>query len=246
MSVFITGTDTGAGKTVLAAAVLSVLRRAGVDAVPMKPVQTGCTERAGVRQIPDLDFLLRMSGCPTEEAERTWRAPYAYEPACSPHLAARLAGEIISTERIARALRELEQRHDFVVVEGAGGLMVPLNERELMLDLIRRLELPVLVVARTGLGTLNHTLLTLSALRAAEIEPAGIVFSGLHPGPLSYLEKDNLDAVRTYGRTKVVGPLPYLPELEENTGAAMDPDQFFRAVEPLASALMAMLQLKIR
>jgi dethiobiotin synthase len=245
MSVFITGTDTGVGKTVLTSAVLSILRRAGVDAVPMKPVQTGCTERAGVRRIPDLDFLLQVSGCPVDEEERAWMAPYAYEPACSPHLAARLAGDTVSLDQVVEAFRALERRHDFVAVEGAGGLMVPLNEGELMLDLIRRLELPVLVAARTGWGTLNHTLLTLFALRAAGIEPAGVVFSGLHPGPLSYLEKDNLDAVRTYGRTAVAGPLPYLPELETAVEGIMDPDRFFRAVEPLAPALKAMLKLDI-
>ncbi|TAN37187.1 MAG: dethiobiotin synthase [Verrucomicrobia bacterium] len=214
--VFITGTDTGVGKTAVTAALLAVLRQRGVDAVPMKPVQTGCTKRAGKLVAPDLEFCLRNAGlAPAEEL-----CVYRFAPASSPHLAALLARRPIQLHKIASAFRRLAMRHDFVLVEGAGGTLVPLGGGRTMCDLMCALALPVVVVARPGLGTINHTLLTLAALRAARLKIAGVFFVHTQPGPLTALERDNATTIAQLGRVAILGRLPFIAK-KSDFGAAV-------------------------
>ena len=134
-------------------------------------------------------------------------APYAFRPACSPHLAAARAGVRIDLACITRAARALAAAHDFVVVEGAGGVLVPLDGRLTMVDLMRRLGLPVLLVARTGLGTINHTLLSLLALRENGLAVAGVVFNQSSPGRRGIIERDNVQTVARLGRVAVAACL---------------------------------------
>ena len=197
---FITGTDTGVGKTALAAALLAALRRAGRDAAPAKPVQTGCPRG---HPAPDLDFVLRAAGLAVPREEYAWMAPYRFEPPCSPHLAARRAGVRISLSVIERSLRRLAARHELLLVEGAGGVMVPLNPAHTMRDLMARLGLPVLVAARPGLGTINHTLLTLESLRGAGLRVAAVVLVQGRPGRRTYIDQDNEITLARRGRTPV-------------------------------------------
>ncbi len=210
---FITGTDTDAGKTVAAAAVLCALRAAGVDAVPMKPVQTGC-EKGDLRS-PDVDFCLRMAGMPEPDAAEYARmVPFRYALPASPHLAAR-GGEPVAIGKIVAAFRDLRSAHDAVVVEGAGGVLVPLNDNgETMLDLMRALGLPVILVSRPGLGTINHTLLSLRELRGAGLEVAGVLFCDSTGKPWSGLEQDNVETVRRLGGVPVIGCVPFVAELK--------------------------------
>ena len=207
---FITGTDTGVGKTTVTAALLTLLRTRGVDAVPMKPIQTGCLKRGGEVVAPDLDCCLRAARLTPTVAEAEWMCPYRFIPACSPHLAARIDRRPIQVRRIVSAFRRLASRHDYVLVEGAGGVLVPLVGRRTMLDLMRALGLPVLVVARPGLGTLNHTLLTLAALRAAKLDIAGVVVVATQRGRRGRIERDNLASIARLGRSPVLGRLPYI------------------------------------
>ena len=125
--IFITGTDTGVGKTMVAAALLTLLRQCGVDAVPMKPVQTGCIRRGHELIAPDLDFCLRMAGLKPQIEEQDWMCPCCFAPACSPHLAARLARRPIQLRRIVTAFHNLAARHDVVLAEGAGGVLAPIG-----------------------------------------------------------------------------------------------------------------------
>ena len=155
--IFITGTDTGVGKTLVSAALLSVLRSRGVDAVPMKAVQTGAIRRHGRWCSPDLDFCLARVDLRVNHLEYARMAPYCFPKACSPHLAAALARRRIDCGHIKACLRSLQARHALVIAEGAGGVCVPLRGRQTMLDLMAALGLPVVVVARLGLGTINHT-----------------------------------------------------------------------------------------
>lgn len=202
--VFVTGTDTGVGKTVVAASVLAALIADGVDAVPMKPVQTGCRTVRGRLVAPDLAFCLRNAGLRPDPQELADMAPYCFRPACSPHLAAREAGVGISLPVIERAYRRLSRAHEAVVVEGAGGVLVPLNGRQTMLDLMIRLGLPVLLVARPGLGTLNHTLLSIWALRSAGLEVMGVVLNQSTSGGWGRIEKDNWRTIERLGGVKVL------------------------------------------
>ena len=208
--IFITGTDTGVGKTTVAAALLRLLRQRGLDAVPMKPVQTGCLKRGDELFAPDLDCCLRAIHVTPTVAEAEWMCPYRFIPACSPHLAARLARRPIQLRKIVVAFHQLAARHDFVIAEGAGGVLVPLDERRTMLDLMRALGLPVLVVARPNLGTLNHTLLTLAALRAAGLKIAGVVVVTTQRGRHGRIERDNLASIARLGRVQVLGRLPFI------------------------------------
>ncbi len=218
-SIFVTGTDTGVGKTVVCAALLTLLRSksVGLDAVPMKPVQTGCVRRHGQLVAPDLDFCLQMSGLAVSAAERHRMAPYCFAKACSPHLAAARAGRHIVLRRIMESFRELAREHDAVIVEGAGGLLVPLNEKETMLDLAKALALPVLLVARPGLGTLNHTLLSLRELERARLKVAGVVFNAAQRERWGEIEDNNIATVARRGRVRVLGCLPHMPRLHART-----------------------------
>ena len=213
--VFITGTDTDVGKTVAAAAMLAALRRAGLDAVPMKPVQTGGVHRDGRWTSPDLDFCLRMCDLLVAEDEYESMAPYIFEPACSPHLAVAKSGRSISFERITDAFDNLSAAHDCVVVEGAGGLIVPIDEQKTMLDLMVRLGLPVILVSRPALGTLNHSLLSLRELRRAGLEVAGVVFCESEPTTWSDIENDNWHTIERLGQVRILGRVPFIDGLRE-------------------------------
>lgn len=192
MRIFVTGTDTGVGKTIVSSWLC--LHTA---ATYVKPIQTGSQEGR------DRHVLAKLAGVPTDPES------YCYAAPLSPHLAARCVGETIDLETIR--LPEA----DPLVVEGAGGILVPLTERALMVDLIARFSLPVLLVASTRLGTLNHTLLTLEALRKRGIVPLGVVLVENEPQadevktPLPLLK----ESITFYGQISVLATLPYSPVL---------------------------------
>lgn len=212
-SVFITGTDTGIGKTTVTAALLAAARRAGIDAVPMKPVQTGCARRGRLVTAPDPEWCLAAAGLTVTPREMAAICPYRFLPACSPHLAARLALASIRLPRILAALRALRRRHATVIVEGAGGVLVPLGLRLQTVDLIRATGLPVVLVARAGLGTLNHTLLSLEALRSRDIPVAGVVLvqTGAEEGHPAIAD-DNRRTIIRLGRVRVLAEFPFRPD----------------------------------
>lgn len=213
-SYFITGTDTGAGKTALTATLLACMRRKGLNAAPMKPVQTGCTKQDKALRAPDLDLCLRLADLSIKDATYHHMAPYLFEPACSPHLAAREAKLPVQIDLILEAYRKLARKYDPILVEGAGGVLVPLNEERTMLDLMVALNLPVIVAARPGLGTINHTLLTLQCLRKAKRTITGVVFVETQPTPSGLIEKNNRAVIAQLGKVRVLGTLPHAPDLE--------------------------------
>ena len=211
--VFVTGTDTGVGKTWIAAGLVRRLRAAGIDAVPVKPVQTGAIRDArGRLAAPDVDEALALAGLPLTPEERDALAPYVFEPACSPHLAARLAGVRIELVRIAAAAARLAERHGALVVEGAGGVLVPLGRVATMLDLAAALALPAVVVARAGLGTLNHTLLTVEALRRGGVSVRGVVLNDAAPPDegAGLVRDDNAATLEARG-IRVLARVPWCP-----------------------------------
>ncbi len=217
-SIFITGTDTGVGKTMLTAALLMAYRYDGVDAVPFKPVQTGCEPDAtGFLRAPDVDLCLRLAGLhdigPNKYKEL---APFRYPLACSPHLAAEQAGETIDLNALLDSARRLASQHEVVLAEGAGGVCVPLNRQETMLDLMARLGWPVLIAARPGLGTLNHTALTVQAVRRHELPLLGIVVVHASPPSGDFIEADNLRTLPWLCDGPVLGEIPYAGQ-DENS-----------------------------
>ncbi len=215
----IVGTDTDAGKTVAACSLVAHLRLdCGLNILPAKPVQTGCTRRTdGSLAAPDLDAHLAAAGlaAPAPALLRLM-APYCFEPPCSPHLAAAQAGVTIEPAAIRDALAELAAACDGVVAETAGGLLAPLNLRgETMLDLARLLGWPVLVVAANRLGCINHALLTLRVLADASLPVAGVLMAQTAPpsaDPLAAaIRRDNPQAISRFGRVPLLGEIPYLP-----------------------------------
>jgi dethiobiotin synthetase len=187
---WITGTDTGVGKTHVTAALVAALRAAGVLALPGKPIQTGA--RRG--RSPDLDFILRLNRLRITPELYARLAPVRLPLAASPHLAARHAGLKLRIAPLIRAIHELQHKGVIPVLEGVGGILVLLNARETLLDLMQAMPLPVILVARPGLGTLNHTLLSAHALDGAGLTLAAVVLS--RTGSWGAIEKDNLLALR--------------------------------------------------
>ena len=193
--VFVTGTDTGIGKTVVSSIAVASLRHSGRVGY-WKPVQTG------IEADDDTAEVCRLASCSTAEvAEQGVRLPRPL----SPHLSARLAGTSITVRQLCEIAEDLAEDR-FWVVEGAGGLLVPLNSREMIADLVAALELPALVTSRSALGTINHTLLTLSELRARSIPLAGVVMVGT-PNP------ENRDAIERYGQIEVLAEVGMLDPL---------------------------------
>ncbi len=221
---FVTGTDTDIGKTALSALLLAELRRRSINAAPMKPAQTGCrAAAAGGRNatpapglcVPDLDYSLSMASMKVSAEDYNNMSPYQFEPACSPHLAAELSGTEIDIARMVIAARMLASDYEFVIAEGAGGIMVPLNRRETMLDLMQALRFPILLAARPGLGTINHTLLSIRALRSDGLDIAGVVLVASHPGEPGFIEEDNGNTIEQFGKVPVLGTIPYCARLAE-------------------------------
>jgi dethiobiotin synthetase len=209
---FITGTDTSVGKTMTSAAILSVLRANNVDAIPMKPVHSGCSRSGSELVADDLEFCLTAAKITFKGDRPSGLCPYRYERACSPHLAAAQSGSDISLNHILESFSSLAAEHECIVVEGAGGPLVPIGPTGTMLDLMTALALPVILVARPGLGTINHTLLALRELRRAGLDIAGVVFCETTPIQKGDIEEDNAVTIARLGSVTILGYLPFLPE----------------------------------
>jgi dethiobiotin synthetase len=187
---FVTGTDTGVGKTILAAAVTAAL-----GATAFKPVVTGLDDGGPY----DHEVLGAAAGIAAPDI-----APHLYGPAVSPHLAAEMAGESLELDALAEAARAADAGSNGrpLVVEGVGGLLVPLTARHTVRDLAARLTLPLLIAARPGLGTINHTLLTIEAARAAELRVAAVVLTPWPDDP-SPMEASNRETIARLGDVEV-------------------------------------------
>jgi dethiobiotin synthetase len=200
--VFVTGTGTEVGKTVVAAAICRTLAAEGKRVAVFKPAVTGLDE--GVET--DHALLRRASGSHQSNEEI---APYRYGPPASPHLAAALSGEEIDPERLRRAAAAAAEEADTIVCEGVGGLLVPLSPTYLVRDLAADLAYPLVIVAAPGLGTINHTLLTLEAARAAGLEVVAIVLTPWLEEPTE-IERSNKETIAALSNV----PVLTLPQLD--------------------------------
>ncbi|MFH1060891.1 MAG: dethiobiotin synthase [Pseudomonadota bacterium] len=236
--IFVTGTDTEVGKTMLSAALLLVLRSRGVDAGYLKPVGTGGVEQDGLLVSPDLLFMKQVAGL-VDPPERV--NPICLRHPLAPLVAARLEGVHISVSEVRRLLRETLARHQFTIVEGVGGIMVPLTTRLILLDLMVDLDLPVLVAARPGLGTINHTLLTIGAVRDRGLKVIGFIFSGHDPKlPEDPAIPYNAEMITDFSGVPFLGMLPWLAKDAKDCPAPADLEAATRANLDLAP-LMALV-----
>ncbi|MBI4598350.1 MAG: dethiobiotin synthase [Candidatus Omnitrophica bacterium] len=231
--IFITGTDTGVGKTVVACALAAWYRRQGIDVGVMKPIATGgrrMKEAGRWRWVSDDAIALRRAA----DVEDPWRLvnPICFRDPMAPQAAARQQGQTIRLAVVRNAFRHLSRRHAFVIVEGIGGVLVPLTARATVLDLMKQLQLPAIVVARPGLGTLNHTLLTLRALRHSGVPCQGLIINHAKPpsrrGLNRRIMRSNIDTLQRFA--PFLGELPWgltrvrrLCYIKQNLVAPLEP-----------------------
>jgi dethiobiotin synthetase len=203
---FVTATDTGVGKTEVACALLASARAAGLDVVGLKPAQSGVVPG----EPSDAERLGAAAGW-AEPPEVV--CPYTFAAPLAPAVAARLEGRTVDFGALVDLVRAVAARHAAVLVEGAGGLLAPLTDRESYADLAVALGLPVLVVARAGLGTVNHIALTVEALRARGLPLAGIVLNRAAPGEDDPSVRHNPAEITRVTHRVPVGPLPYVADI---------------------------------
>ena len=216
-TLFVTGTDTSVGKTYVCARLLEFLKNKGIQAGYQKWVATGTD--AGLPE--DLAICLNAAGISPKQELVDQYVPYSFRFPASPHLAAEMEERMVEPEVIIENYVTLAGNHEYLIVEGVGGLMVPLRRDLLLVDLMARLRPLALVVARSGLGTLNHTLLTLEALRNRDIPVLGVVFSDEEIEADERLVYDNMQTIEEIGRVRVFGRLQRHQEIEQARAAFM-------------------------
>lgn len=231
--VFITGTDTGVGKTFIACGLAALLRDCGYRVGVMKPAETGCAERDGELFAEDAVRLQAASGC-REPIEKI--SPYRLRDALAPSVAAERAGLKIDIDQLMTTYHEIESTHDVTLVEGAGGLMVPLLPSFTYADLVRVLKLPLIVVAANKLGVINHLLLTLEHASCKGLRVLGYVLNQIEQQP-SLAGETNREVLSTLTSVPCLGEISYRVGSKNEHSKPMDffADQF--DLRPLESIL---------
>ena len=199
-TLFVAGTDTGVGKTVVAGALAFALRSEGYRVGVMKPIACG--------SLDDSYFLKKCAG--VDDPFEFVTPVYLKQP-LSPNVAAKMERKTIDVRKILRAFQKIKKKkYDFLIVEGCGGLLVPITKDFFVIDLIPMLSAKTLLVSRSGLGAINHTLLSLEALQTRKIKPLGVVFNRLSGGPLTEAEKTNPKVISKTGLVPSLGMFPYM------------------------------------
>ena len=205
---FITGTDTGVGKTMIAGAIAAALVRKGLSVGVMKPCESGCAEKDGELVPADAVFLRAMAGC---DDALDAVCPYRLRAHLSPGVAAKMEGIVIDPARIQKFFAAACRRHDIVLVEGAGGLLVPVTDRLLTIDLVKLLAIPLIIVGRLSLGAINHTLLTVREAQRAGVALAGIILNQTAQ-EYGLAEQTNPEVICRFTDAPLLGVIPFVPE----------------------------------
>lgn len=198
--IFVTGIDTGVGKTVIAGAIAAAIKAHGLDVGVMKPVATGAKEIEGRLISEDVVYLKKIIGS-TDDDDLV--NPIRLKPALAPNMAASRAGITIDTGKVWKAYKELTDKHDFVVVEGIGGLMVPIDDNLLVADMALKMGLALVIVSKHYPGAINHTLLTLEYARSRNLRIKGIIFNMLKNG------EDFVGEIGRFSSVRVLGAIPF-------------------------------------
>ncbi|MBT6600633.1 MAG: dethiobiotin synthase [Nitrospina sp.] len=206
-SYFITGTDTNVGKTVVTACLLALYRKYGIDAGIMKPIETGVDQECSSESNSDAKFLLSISGNKDSLEEI---CPVRLKPSAAPLQATRIIGQTLDIKLILESFHRLQAKHDQMLVEGIGGLLVPLKDNYLVSDLIKDMDLPLIIVSRISLGTINHTLLTVKAAKQIGVKIAGIILNNLENRLLNEIELGQASLIQELSGIPVLGECPFI------------------------------------
>ena len=206
MNFFITGTDTGVGKSIISGLLARYLLNQGNTVITQKWIETGAKTR-----FSDIDTHLKFMGMDRAEIKGILDLvlPYSLNLACSPHLAAEAEDVLIDKERIKKAYRSLLDKFDVLIAEGSGGALVPINRSNLIIDILKELSMPVIIVVANKLGAINHTLLTIEALQVRDIKIEGVIFNDQPDYNNKQVCADNLKIVNDITGMKILGRLPW-------------------------------------
>ncbi|MDH4203191.1 MAG: dethiobiotin synthase [Phycisphaerae bacterium] len=211
---FIIGTDTGVGKTLIAGGIAHVLRQQGLKVGVFKPIASGCRDE-GILISDDTEFLAM---CADADYSLSVISPVTYKTPAAPITCTQVEGRLIDYEEIVTAYNYLCENTDVVIVEGIGGAMVPLDAEHTVLDLAVEFNLPTVIVARPNLGTINHSLLTIAAVRNAGLPVAGLVISGYNAFEADIAEETSPDVICGFGETNLLSIVPYDEESSVEEG----------------------------
>jgi dethiobiotin synthetase len=220
---FITGTDTGVGKTVIAGALLLIIRSLGISVCGMKPIETGClNSKFKVQSSKFKEVLIPADGMFLKEIASMDDSidiitPIRFEKALAPFPASEIEGTPVDIEKIKKAFEDLLRKYDMAVIEGIGGLLVPLKRDYFVLDLIKHFGLPIVIVSRPGLGTINHTLLTVNYAMKEGINVAGIIMNYSQPPENTLAEETNPRVLQQISPVPIIGIFPYLEKVNKST-----------------------------
>ncbi len=209
-AIFVAGTDTGVGKSVITGLLGGYLLESGYRVVTQKWIQTGSAGRS-----PDIDTHLEFMAKRRSNFSGYLRSmePYIFKLAASPHLASGAEKKRVRLGKIRRCFNNLSANFDSVIVEGSGGLLVPLDKEKLLIDAVKEMSLPVLLVAANRLGAINNTLLSIEALRSRGIKIVGVIFNNIIKDEDRLILEDNPVAVKTFGGVHILGTLTYSKDI---------------------------------
>ena len=205
---FVTGTDTGVGKTVVTACLATLFKSRGEDVGMMKPIETGVDPECSSSANSDAKFLMEVAGVQDPEV-----CPYRLKTPASPYQAARIEGKELDPAEILESFRVLKSKYSMMLVEGIGGLLVPITRRYNVTDLALQMNLPLIIVSRIQIGILNHTLLTINAARQHGLEVAGVILNPIYEGELDTIQEEQGSLIEELSETPILGTCPYIHEV---------------------------------
>jgi dethiobiotin synthetase len=211
---FITGTDTGVGKTVISVALIKAASLLGFRTGGMKPIETGCFKQGDILIPSDGVFIKTMAHM---EGNIKNISPCCFENPLAPFPASEIEGAPVDLANIRKAYENLTKNYDAIIVEGIGGLLVPVKRDYFVIDLAREFGLPIIVVSRPGLGTLNHTMLTVNYAIREGLDVAGIIINYSRPPEDTLTEETNPDIINQISPVPVMGIFPFLKDLESSS-----------------------------
>ncbi|MEW5819587.1 MAG: dethiobiotin synthase [Cyanobacteriota bacterium] len=214
MNIFVTGTDTEVGKTIISAGIAAVLQSLGFTVAVFKPIQTGMMKTSSGYVSPDLDYVNKV------DANVFTKCTYMFKTPAAPFVSAQVENKLIDINMILRDYKLLKESCDFVIVEGIGGISVPITPSLTIKDLIKILDLPVLIVARPDLGTINHSILTVEYAYKYNIDLLGIVISGYPEGSTDAAIKSAPDVICNFSQQEILGVIPKIKGLSHENPQA--------------------------